>query len=351
MLGAMKLFKRLDSPEAPWYCHFQVRGRRYLWSTKTADAFLARKRARNYREAAIAENFGLVDGMKARGGAITFQKLIDAYLELPAPEAKTKAVNVSGLKRLLKANGMSVATTIDRLGVEMALKWQQVAKAEQVPVATINGILRRARSLFSRNCMLLYRVKPSEESVKGFFSVPALRAGERRIELPTAAADATAHAGLVGDPEKAGMLRAYLMAKYAGMRAGEIKAARKDWIEGTTIYIGGREFTAKSKRWRPVALPEAVVPILLAGDGDYIVGDSRQHLVEHELPAYLRGCGFPKAKPLHSLRRQFGSAVFKAEGSLAARDALGHSSVAVGEAAYFKTANMAAPIAYAPPVT
>jgi integrase len=346
----MKLIKRKDSPSAPYYARFQIRGRAYLWSTKTNEINLARKRAHVYHEAILSEAFHVVSGMKARNGSISFQCLMDDYRTFPEPADVSRAQNISALRRIVIESGLNLDTGIDRVGADLALNWQRKGKAQGVAVATINSILRSARSLFSKRSMLLYKTKPSPERVREFFSVPALREAEQRPQLPTEAADALVRADIVAYPE---MYRAYALAKWGGLRSAEIIAARKDWIEGNTINVGGRptEFVTKSKRWRPVALAPEVVAILLGGEGEYIVGANRTAVVEDHLIAFLLARGMPAVKPLHSLRRQFGSDIYNNQSPNAARIALGHRDLTTTEKFYARTskANIAAPVAFTPP--
>lgn len=341
----MKLFKRSPDRTAPYYARFQVRGKAYLWSTKTEDMALARKRAKEYHDAIVSESFHLVDGMKSRSGATTFDELMADYATFPSPEDHTRTINRSALVQVLKASGLNGADTIDRIGADLAINWQKYGRRSNVPVATINSVLRRARSLFSKGAMILYGAdRPSADRVRDLFTVPALREPERRPELPSPEADRKAHETLPATPD---LWRAFLLARYGGLRAGEIMAARKDWIEGGVIYVGGREFVAKSRRWRPVALPPFVVDVLMASPVDYLVGEHPQQAVGRDLPAALQACGFPARKPTHSLRRLFGSTVYTQQGPRQARDALGHSTQAVTDKHYARSMDAPLAIAYA----
>lgn len=343
----MKLFKRRDHRDAPYYCRFQCRVREYVWSTKTNDLSLAGKRAKEYRNAVVAKQYHVSGAMMSRSGAATFGQLMEDYKTHPSPGPATKKLNLHRLKAVLLASRMGPESTIDRLGAEMAIAWQKAGVAAGKPPTTINAGLRAARSLFSKRSVILYAMahKPDPGLVRDFFSVPMLRENEMRLELPTVAADQLAHEKLPAEPA---LYRAFLLARYGGLRAGEVIAARKDWIEGNVIYVGGREFAAKSRRWRPVALPVAIITSLLAGPGESIVGDDAAYQVERVLPVRLRELGLPKKKPLHSLRRLAGSIVATTQSIRAAKDLLGHSSVAVTEKHYARSLDAPAAISASP---
>lgn len=342
-----------DDKLAPWYVRFEVRGKPYQWSTKTNSVTLANKRGEAYRQAIVSGAYHLSDGMKARSGVATFDKIMADYLTFPAPAERTRRSNCSGLRAVLAASCLNVSDTIDKMCAGLAVNWQKHGRKTGMPVATINSTLRRARSMFSRRAILLYEAdnKPSADRVRDLFTVPALPEPEHRPELPAPDADAKAHIHLPAAP---GLWRAFLLARYAGLRSREIINARKDWIEvqgdgSGILYVGGREFVAKSRKWRPVALQPVVVRDLLAGAGELLVGDHAQEAVSRRLPAALKALGFPAKKPLHSLRRLFGSIVYTTQGPRQARDALGHSTQAVTDKHYARSMDVPLAIGYAGP--
>jgi len=170
--------------------------------------------------------------------------------------------------------------------------------------------------------------------VKALFSIPMLKEPERRPELPGAEALAKVADGLKDMPD---YYRAYALGRFGGLRAGEIKAARRDWLENNLLYVGGKDFTAKSKRWRVVELPAEVVALLHQSDDlVYLVGSRRAKVVDRELPKALQKMGFPR-KPIQSLRRLFGSLVFNEQGARQAKAALGHLNIATTEKYYLRS--------------
>jgi integrase len=346
----MKPFKRSDTPGAFLYVRFEVKRKAYLWCTKTDNVALAKKRAAEYRAAVISEAFHLIDGMKSRSGAATFQQVIDDYKTFPAPEDKTRNMNCTALVQVLKAAGLKPSDTIDNTGAAMAIAWQKHGRKVDMPVATINRVLRAARSLFSKRAMMLYAPgnKPHADRVRDLFTVPALREPETRPELPTPEADAAAHKGLQDRPE---CFRAYLLAKFGGLRSGEAAAAKKSWLEvkedgSGVLYVGGREFVAKSRKWRPVALAPEVVTALMASPVDSLVGQFPAKTL-WRMPTILRTYGFPAKKTYHSLRRLAGSIVYTTQGPRQARDFCGHSNQAVTDKHYARSMDVPVAIPYA----
>ena len=340
----MNLYKRSNKPDAPWYVRFQVKGRPYVWSTKTADKALAAKYAKQYREARVSENYGLASRMLARDPTPTFDGLFKVYYSLLEPEnQQTKARNVRAMQIIMRASGLGLDSRINLVGERLAEAYKVKARAENMSPATVNSTLRMAKSLFSRSSVKSYRaarVNLPMEQINEFMAVDPMKEPKRRPELPAQPAMATALASLPALPAH---YRAFLLAGVAGLRAGEIIAARKDWVANGVIRIGGTaDFTAKDNDWRDVAIAPDVASLLLAGHGEYIVGDNGTQVCR-ELIAMLKGYGFPR-KPLQSLRRLAGSMIAASSGGVMARDFLGHSSIATTERYYVGAMGLAAPI-------
>jgi integrase len=353
----MKPFKRLKKPaadatqdyrdkyrEAPLSVKFMVRGISYLWCTRTNDPQLAKKRGADYRQKIVSEEFHLIDQMKSRSSIPPYSDLFTMYHELPLRAAKkAKQRAVGSMKAVLTASGLTESSRIDTLSAKLALTYQKASIAAQENPVTMNTRLRCARSLFSKAAMVGYKAYGLDlrpDLVDDFCSVGAMKEPERLPEIPSPELVQLAHATLRPFPD---VFRAFLLAAYAGLRSGEIKAARWDWIDNGIIFIGGREFVAKSKRWRSVALAPEVITELERGDktGPYIAGTFPALTVVRKLPGMLKNIGFTSENPVHSLRRLYGSKVAATAGLWAAQLALGHQSPQTTSNSYARQLNLA----------
>jgi integrase len=344
-MKALVPFKRKNAQGSiaqgsPYYVRFEVRKKAYLWSTKTDDLALAKIRGKEYRKQVIAERFDLVDRMHTASSVATFSGLIAAYEALPSPAPSTRKANVHALEAIMEATGLKGYDRLNQLTSGTIKKYQQMRLAQsqcsESSKISCNSRIRCARSLFSKRSLAYYGedLKVPEETVKALFSIPMLKEPERRPELPGAEALAKVADGLKDMPD---YYRAYALGRFGGLRAGEIKAARRDWLENNLLYVGGKDFTAKSKRWRVVELPAEVVALLHQSDDlVYLVGSRRAKVVDRELPTALQKMGFPR-KPIQSLRRLFGSLVFNEQGARQAKAALGHLNIATTEKYYLRS--------------
>lgn len=343
----MNLYKRQETREAPYYARFQVRGKAYLWSTKTNDLAVAKKRAKEYHGAIVAREYGLASTMRERSSVPTFEELYEEYRKMPAPDMKTKKRNIAAMVQVARAAGLGDHDRIDRLGAQAGVDWQRHCQRADSGISNVscNTILRMAKSLFSARAMMGYKLDMPKAAIFDFMRVLPLPEAKRLPEVPTDAAMALAHERLPANPP---LYRAFLLAAYAGCRSGEIIAAQQSWItdtpDGPVLTIGGQgPFVTKSKDYRVVRLDKAVAATLRAGGGPGIVGGAVSEIVQRQLVTALQTLGFPR-KAVQSCRRWYGTQLAARDGIWAAKAALGHSSVTVTESFYARATSLAAPL-------
>ena len=352
-------YKRSHKPGSTYYVRFMVKRRSFKWNTKTDDMSLARMRGKEYRATILSGAYHLADLMKQGRGAATFGELIAAYLALPAPAANTRKKNVASLRVVMAAAGLHEFDRLDRLDPQVVVKYQSACVTKRPgnssAVISCNGRVRGARSLFSKRCLASYSINVPESAARSFFKIPLLKESEPRRELPSPAAVTKALEALKDRPE---FYRVYLLAALAGLRSGEIKEARRDWLETverqvngkaeqvTLLHVGGKEFHAKGRRWRSIALAPRVVELLTQSDDPvYLVGPNRHETVNHLMAPLLRSAGFPP-KPLQSLRRLAGSRIYTDYGPRQARDFLGHADQRTSDTHYLRSLDAPEPLSF-----
>jgi integrase len=342
------IFRRYEGGD--WYTRFAVRGKRYLWSTKTDDPKVAKLRAKEYRDKIVAGAYHLVSPMKSHAGGATFAELIESYQTLPIPaSAGTRATNIRCLRAMLAVSGLGELDRVDRIGSTVATAYQTkrlgvdtrrlsdglksaipgTGGPSHADIVSTNSTIRKARSLFSKRAMAYYppEFQLPKERIADFMAVPLSRVSQQVRPVPTPEAIAAADKGLPAHPKE---YNAYLLAKYAGLRAGEIKTAQWSWLVGDTLMVGGADGVAmtKSRRFRAIPLDPAVVATLRAGktDDTYIVGKYPMEIVGRSLVPMLKAYGFPLPDPLHSIRRWHASWRYQNQSLAAAQTILGHLS-------------------------
>jgi integrase len=142
----------------------------------------------------------------------------------------------------------------------------------------------------------------------------------------------------------------FIMALCGGLRAQEAAWVQRTHLRTNGIVVDSDAtlHTTKNKKTRFVPLPPSVVAELrtLGGKEAFLMADAprkngrkglgrkRGYRVLKRLSAWLAGKGITAARPVHFLRKIFGSVVATQHGLFAARDYLGHGSVVVTEKHY-----------------
>ena len=272
-----KTFKRVACKDpgyyqANYYVRFMVAGRRYCWCTKTNDASLARKRGKDYKEAIIAKQYHLVDAMTARGLGQRISQLFEAYLALPQPPERTRKRNVAAAKAIMRGSKLNDADSISRLNARAFVSYQTSVMAKPgANAVTCNSVVRKARSLFSRRARAYYKASGLDikrEHIFDVMEVPLLPEPEKRPQLPDHAADSRAHVELTGASR-----RAYLLARYAGLRARRIKMILFLGV-GLTSAVAGLMTASRlgSVRYDLAAGGELQMVLMAMLGGTYIFG-------------------------------------------------------------------------------
>lgn len=356
-----------------YYTRFAVKGKRYLWCTKSDNRRIALMSAKRYRDAIVAKQYGLADGMKSNSACCTFERLLNTWDTLPLVMTKEcRARAKASLLRVLAPSGLGIKDRVDRLCRDVALAFQRdklgyamgpakdsdSQKTQGNPpavsaatITTANSNLRYARIMFSRRAMAFYpdELYLPKERIADFLSVPYVPEKHQSIRpLPDPAAMARAEDPVTGLPRFKPEWCGYLLAKYTGMRPIEIIEARWDWIRDNVIAVGGRDgvATTKTGRFRFVKISPDVVDLLKLAktDDTYIVGPHRVQTMRRSLSIMLRSYGFDMPDPIYSLRRWHASWRYENQGAPSARDALGHTNESMTMKHYARMINAPDPI-------
>jgi integrase len=351
----MRLYTRSDKPGAKLYAEFQIRNKRYQWSTKTADPAKAAERANEYMQRIIDGNMGLVRKMTATGTCPTIQQILDFYEQHALDEKPSSRTNCrTALLRVLKYAGIQPSRQLDALTdtTWRTFRTRFVAGKEgdvgNSAKRTANTYMRQARSIFSRSMMRQYRAH--------FKVMPDLAAWLEmeyfRVPVSSFRAVATADLQRAMEACKAAGPAYHifiLLSLFAGLRYGEIRNAQWTWIEeqpdGNAIIRIPGEY-AKSKKSRVIPLAADVVSELKGyrkPDWPYIAPQVRYHF-SGELTAVLKKAGITARKGCHEMRKQFGAMVATRSGLYAAQKLLGHSNPALTSQIYADLISLPAPL-------
>lgn len=176
------------------------------------------------------------------GGASTLQELCDIYKRMP--KRVSEDVAADNINRLAKVVRVAWGKNLDdvRLSDLTSQLWEDYAAMRQggkLDLATrtegnrgINAAMRMASSIFSAGLARAYEkegVRLDLHAVTRIQWLPEIQV--KILPLSTDSLDAF-HAALPAlRADDYPMWRAVMIARYSGLRSGEISAARKNWLE------------------------------------------------------------------------------------------------------------------------
>ena len=335
------LYKRRypdGSRSGAWYCKFQVAGQKMVnQSTDATTKERAKEIARLKFLAAWEGRLEALRGSTLRQVEVTIGEVLAIYRAGIAARSegiqqRTIVSNISALRSMVRVvKGDAVAQEMEGLSCRVldrifAIDYKERALAgsqAENPKTSANSTMAQARSIFSKEALELYRDRGLEvpENVREWLAVPRFSAKEEDLSfepIPQAILEAMDREIV----QEAPAVRAiYTMARWLGMRAGEIAEARWEWLEqwpeGCRMVIKRRSYWKGPKKLRAgmVGVRDEVRAVLEAcgaKDSLWIIGGA--HATERtrdlldQANAFLRRFLPDREKGLHELRKQLTSA-------------------------------------------
>lgn len=351
----MRLYTRSDKPGSKLYAEFQVRNKRYQWSTKTADPAKAAERANEYMQRIIDGEMGLVRKMTSNVTYPTIQQVLDYYEQhaLDAkPVSRTRCRNA--LLRVCKSANIQPSRSLDALtdSTWRTYRSRFVAGLEgealESAKRTANTVLQQSRAVFSRSMMRQYKAHfKLLPDLAGWLDMEFFRAPHPGFQ----AVPMEVLQRVVVDAKTAGPAYhvAVLLSLFGGLRYNEVQQAQWSWLtereDGTALIRIPAEH-AKSNRARVVPLSADVLADLKAyrkPDWPYISPKTCRLFGTH-LTAMLHKAGITSRKGCHELRKQFGAMVATRSGLYVAQKLLGHSNPGLTSKIYADLISMPSPL-------
>ncbi len=371
-------------PGSPYlYIELQRNGIRKKVSLETSNAAAAAHRAREvWRYVRLHGWDGYMSKFKPASLAQTDPSLgafIDAVERTADLSPKTRVAYVNALRKIA-ADSFGLADDPRKFGGKRRKEWLErvhsvklsaltptriqewkrsfLAAADTDPLSqrsakvSCNSFLRCARSLFSPKILehlslelptplpfagAQFEPKPSNK-YRSTFDVQAL-IGAARDELA------------LSEPE---VFKIFLLATFAGLRRKEIDLLEWSafrWEAGVISITPTAHFAAKSEdSYADVAIDGELVELFRGyqarATGSFVIESAgelrpaacynyyRCNEIFDRLTGWLRAHGVNSLKPLHTLRKEFGSMICASSGIHAASRALRHSAVAVTDQFY-----------------
>jgi integrase len=336
------------------------RGQRSGFSLRTANKNVAGNRAKEIYCQLVAQGWTAVleehrPGTIKRKKVPTFRSWIETVKTVSNLRESTMTAYEGALTRLVTEvfgpDGLS--KKINQLSAPKIEAWRKnrIASGEDRKAATttVQAVLRNSRALFSRRLVKL--LSQTYEIVDPFAEIELGRKTNNKFRLTFDPAEVLSKAQVELDLE---VFKILVLGGCLGLRRSEIDA-----LEWSMVDLHSGTLTLRETKWmrpktedssEPLPLEPGLIGLLMEWQtvtkGAFVVasrseprlpkgGKSYRCQVQMEVGnAWLRKNGVDVQKPLHTLRKAFGSLICQQSGIYAASRALRHTSVQVTESYY-----------------
>jgi integrase len=315
--------RRIESPN--WCVRFQHRGKRTCRSLGTADYRLAGQRAREMVKAVRSGGWGSATVLPTSHGSISISDFLERY-HRSAVSRGLRSRSIAGIEKELRRLTKEMGAR--RLADLTPLSLQQWVENSSLKPISLNALLSNAACPFSKPSLKAMGMNdlqnPFANLVKPKVDREAFTAPPRSWIT-----------GLMADGIKeldGDVRRAFVLALGGGLRWGEITSL--SWENVLPNGLRVLASLAKGRRSRVVPMGKTVQCVLEESRKQRAVisGDAKE--VHEGLSGWLRKHGVKDAKPIHYLRKCFGSLAVADHGIFLASKLLGHSTITLTASTY-----------------
>lgn len=291
------LRQRSDKPDSPYVVRATHQGKQVRLSTKTADASMAKVRAKELLEE-------LFDGERKSPTAPIRTTVADVLAAFREKDRAIKARTVIDAERCLLLmlrdtlgidNETARQQPLTVLTADFARQYQVVKQgSHSVDYATprqqntgINSIFRQAKQVFSKKALAEYRRigLPIPPCISEFMAVTFLREPSHRYSdnpIPKAQIDAMNEALPALKEQDERLWAIHLMIRLMGLRASEIVQARQSWLvprgdSSVSLVIVARDGSAPKRQGGEVSVPAVLRDWFAARE--YRADDKERYLI------------------------------------------------------------------------
>ncbi len=314
---------RIQSPN--WSVRFQHQGKRTCRSLSTADYRLALQRAGKLVTSVRQHGWADATGVFSSHGSLAIDDLLERY-HGSAVSRCLRPRSIAHAQKDLRRVAREIGAR--RLGDLTPSKLQGWVQECGLKPITLRAILKNAGSVFSRSSLQSMGMVDLQN--------PFARLVRPKVDQePFNAPSRSWIAQLMGKgiDELTGEVRlAFVLALGAGLRWGEFASLSWEDVRRESIRIAARK--AKGRRAREVPIGQVVGRVLepARGQGTVLQGEFKE--VHDSLCIWLRKHGVKDLKPVHYLRKCYGSLAVADHGVFIASKLLGHSNISLTASTY-----------------
>ena len=314
---------RIQSPN--WCVRFQYKGKRTCRSLGTADYRLAAQSAKQLVASVRQAGWSGATMLPTSHGSLSISDLLEQYHGSAVSRGlRPRSIGHAqkDLRRIAREIG---ARRLADLTPDALQNWIRESRLKPI---TLRAILKNAGSVLAKPSLQAMAMTNQQN--------PFLRLARPKVDRePFPAPPRTWILKLMrkGVAELTGEVRlAFVLALGCGLRWGEVISLAWDNVLPDAVRVLAS--LAKGRRARVVPMGKLARSVLAAGrsEGPVIMNDPRE--VHRVLSTWLRKQGIKDAKPVHYLRKCFGSLAVADHGIFVASKLLGHSSISLTASTY-----------------
>ena len=315
--------RRIQS--ANWCVRFQHQGKRTCRSLGTADYRLATQRAKQLVATVRQNGWERATVLPTSQGSLAIPALLEQYHRSAVsrglrPRSITHAE--ADLRRVARETG---ARRLSDLTPAALQDWIRDSRLKPI---TLRSALKNAGSVFAR---LSLQSMGMSEVQNPFARLVWPKVDHESFPAPTRAW--ITQLMQRGIRELSGEARlAFVLALGAGLRWGEVASLTWEDIQGKRLRVGASK--AKGRRARVIPIGKRVRQILGPARAQGTVISTDPKAVHETLSTWLKAHGVLDAKPVHYLRKCYGSLAVADHGIFVASKLLGHSSISLTASTY-----------------
>ena len=315
--------RRIQSPN--WSVRFQHQGKRTCRSLGTADYRLAQQRARALTKAVRSGGWASATVLPTSHGSVAIDEFLERYHRGAVSRGlrpRSIAHAEMDLRRVAREIG---ARRLADLTLAALQSWIRDARLKPI---TVRAVLKNAGSAFSKASLQSLGMPEVQN--------PFARLVQPKVDREPFNAPPRSwitHLMRQGIEKLSGDCRlVFVLALGCGLRWGEIVSLTWENVLPDGVRVPAS--LAKGRRARVVPVGKRVQSILEAarGEGAVISADSKE--IHKTLCSWLKEHGVKDSKPVHFLRKCYGSLAVADHGIYIASKLLGHASISLTASTY-----------------
>ena len=312
-------------PSANWCVRFQHKGKRTCRSLGTADYRLATQRAKMLVSSVRQHGWGGAPSLPTSQGSLS----IDALLEQYHPSAVSRGHRPRSIAHAEK-DLRRVAREIGarRVGDLTPTALQNWIRESRLKPITLRSILRNAGAVFAKMSLQAMGISDVQNP---FARLVRPKVDREPFHAPPRSWIMQLMRQGIKELSREPRL-AFVLALGAGLRWGEITSLTWEDVQEQSVRVAASK--AKGRRARVIPIGRMVREVLGPAriQGAVICTDAKE--VHETLCGWLKAQGVKDAKPVHYLRKCYGSLAVADHGVFIASKLLGHSNISLTASTY-----------------